>query len=151
MQIVYRKVTTVAVTTKTNSGQVVNLIANDSQFIADTLQNFIIGIVAPFQLIGTLLPFLSFLLFLIILCNSYCWLAVATCGLLCIARFGSSYFDFPVFHGSWKTIWQISSSHSTRKRQEIETHQRAHQRHSNCQVLCLGTAFLQEHYEQPRN
>jgi len=50
-ELVYKKVIKLEPTKKTNSGQIVNLLANDTQFFADTLAIFNSGLVSPVQII----------------------------------------------------------------------------------------------------
>ena len=52
IQLVYRKVLKVAPSKTANSGQVVNLISNDTQFFNDTLAAFTTGLTAPVQVIA---------------------------------------------------------------------------------------------------
>jgi ABC-type multidrug transport system fused ATPase/permease subunit len=51
IQLIYRKVLKLPPTAGFNSGKIMNLIANDAQFFADTMTNFIGGLVAPIQVI----------------------------------------------------------------------------------------------------
>jgi ABC-type multidrug transport system fused ATPase/permease subunit len=54
IQEVYRKVLNVAPSRTSNSGQVVNLLANDAQFVADTMPAFSAGLTAPIQIIAAI-------------------------------------------------------------------------------------------------
>jgi len=51
IRLVYSKTLKIAPTKSANSGQVVNLVGNDAQFVAATLPAFVGGIVAPLQII----------------------------------------------------------------------------------------------------
>lgn len=51
VQAVYRKVLSVRASKASSSGNIVNLVANDTQFLTDTLTAFNNGLTAPFQII----------------------------------------------------------------------------------------------------
>eukprot|EP01118_Nematostelium_gracile_P016057 TRINITY_DN656_c0_g1_i1.p1 TRINITY_DN656_c0_g1~~TRINITY_DN656_c0_g1_i1.p1 ORF type:complete len:1510 (-),score=442.59 TRINITY_DN656_c0_g1_i1:26-4555(-) len=51
VQLVYRKVLTLGASRDANSGNIVNLVANDAQFVCDTLVAFTGGIIAPIQVL----------------------------------------------------------------------------------------------------
>jgi len=51
VQAVYRKVLSIRASKTSSSGNIVNLVANDTQFLTDTLTAFNNGITAPFQII----------------------------------------------------------------------------------------------------
>lgn len=49
--MVYRKILTMEQTQKTDSGQVVNLVASDAQLFADSINTFNTGVTAPIQIL----------------------------------------------------------------------------------------------------
>jgi hypothetical protein len=56
--ILYRKMLTLAPTKDSNTGELVNLVSSDAQFISDTINLFTLGFVAPLQIISESLPFI---------------------------------------------------------------------------------------------
>jgi hypothetical protein len=60
VQAVYRKILTMATSKKMSSGNIVNLVANDTQFMTDTLTAFNNGITAPIQIIIGNIPIIQF-------------------------------------------------------------------------------------------